>query len=130
MLSYPPQLDSIRTQRTLRLSHPMRPQILFPLFADVATLQGIGPRFAKLIGKVAGPRLVDLLWHMPISILDWRRQSTVRDAPPKEVVTLKVMIVEHTPSKVKSRPYKVRASDDTGFIDLVFFRAHGDYLKK
>ncbi len=107
----------------------MRPQILFPLFADVATLQGIGPRFAKLIAKVAGPRLVDLLWHLPVSILDWRRQATVAMAPPDDVVTLKLTIIEHFPSKVASRPYKIRATDDTGFIDLVFFRAHRDYLQ-
>jgi ATP-dependent DNA helicase RecG len=107
----------------------MRPQILYPLFADVATLPGIGPRFAKLIAKVAGPRLVDLLWHAPISLLDWRRRSTVREAPDGEIVTLKLTVVDHMPSKVAHRPYKVRASDETGFIDLVFFRGHRDYLK-
>ncbi len=108
----------------------MRPQILFPLFADVASLQGIGPRFAKLIGKVAGPRLVDLIWHKPVSINDWRLMSTIRDAPEKEIVTLKLTVVEHTPSRVTRAPYKIRAADDTGFIDLVFFRAHKDYLSK
>ena len=108
----------------------MRPQILFPLFADVATLPGIGPRFAKLLAKVAGPRLVDLLWHVPVSLIDWRRRSTIAEAPPGELVTLKLSITDHTPSRVASRPYKVRASDDTGFIDLVFFRAHRDYLAK
>ena len=98
----------------------MRPQILFPLFADVASLQGIGPRFAKLIGKIAGPRLVDLIWHKPVSINDWRQQSTIRDAPDKETVTLKLTIVEHTVPRVQRLPYKIRAADDTGFIDLVF----------
>lgn len=108
----------------------MRPQILFPLFADVASLPGIGPRFAKLIEKVAGRRLVDLLWHRPISLLDWRRQETVASAPSGESVTLKVRITEHTAPRVQRLPYKIRASDETGFIDLVFFRAHKDYLKK
>jgi ATP-dependent DNA helicase RecG len=98
----------------------MRPQILFPLFADVATLQGIGPRFAKLIGKLAGPRLVDLIWHKPVSINDWRAQSTIRDAPPNAIVTLKLTIVEHKPGRLASHPYKVRASDETGFVDIVF----------
>ncbi|NOT39146.1 MAG: ATP-dependent DNA helicase RecG [Alphaproteobacteria bacterium] len=107
----------------------MRPQILFPLFADVATLSGIGPRFAKLIGKLAGPRLVDLLWHKPVSINDWRAQSTIRDAPWDTIVTLKLTIVEHKPGRVASHPYKIRGSDETGFIDLVFFRGHKDYLK-
>ena len=38
----------------------MRPAILFPLFAEIRTLSGVGPKLEKLIGKVAGPRLVDL----------------------------------------------------------------------
>ena len=107
----------------------MRPQILFPLFADVATLQGIGARYAKLIEKVAGKRLVDLLWHKPISLLDWRRQATIASAPENEVVTLKLRVTEHIAPRIQRLPYKVRASDDSGFIDLVFFRAYKDHLK-
>ena len=33
----------------------MRPQILFPLFAEVSTLKGVGPRALPLVHKVAGP---------------------------------------------------------------------------
>ena len=107
----------------------VRPEILFSLFVDVATLSGIGPRFAKLIAKLAGPRLVDLLWHKPVSLHDWSRKETVVSAPDGEVVTLTLTIVEHTPPHRAGMPYKVRASDETGFIDLVFFRGHKDYLK-
>lgn len=107
----------------------MRPQILFSLFADVSTLTGIGPRYAKLIEKVAGKRLVDLLWHRPISLNDWRTQTEIMDAPPDQIVTLKVTIVDHMPARTPRLPYKIRASDDSGFIDLVFFRGHRDYLK-
>src|SRR5262245_18729819 len=101
----------------------MRPQILFPLFADVGTLAGVGPRFAKLIGKIAGPRLVDLLWHKPVSLLDWSKQATVATAVEGDVVTLKLTIGEHRPSTHRSRPYKIRANVGAAFIDLVFFRS-------
>jgi ATP-dependent DNA helicase RecG len=107
----------------------MRPQILFPLFADVSSLQGIGPRFAKLITRVAGTRLVDLLWHKPISLHDWSRQSTIATAPEGEPVTMRVTVVEHKPGRTPRLPYKVMVSDETGFMDLVFFRGHGDYLR-
>ena len=33
----------------------MRPQILFPLFAEVSSLKGVGPRVLPLVQKVAGP---------------------------------------------------------------------------
>src|SRR5262245_45974307 len=108
----------------------MRPQILFPLFSDVGELKGVGPSFAKLIAKAAGPRVVDLLWHLPSGLLDWSKQSTTRDAETGEPVTLKLLIVDHSPPRIQRLPYKIRASDDTGYIDLVFFKAKGDYLQR
>ncbi|MFN9161748.1 MAG: ATP-dependent DNA helicase RecG [Alphaproteobacteria bacterium] len=107
----------------------MRPQVLFPLFADIASLQGIGPRFAKLIGRLAGTRLVDLIWHRPISLHDWSHEATIATAAEGTSVTLKVVIVEHKPGRTPRLPYKVIASDSTGFMDLVFFRGHKDYLQ-
>src|SRR5262245_19501383 len=108
----------------------MRPQILFPLFAGVSDLKGVGPNFAKLIAKAAGARIVDLLWHLPSGLLDWSRLSTIRDAPTSEPVTLKLLIVDHSPPRISRLPYKIRASDETGYIDLVFFKAKGDYLQR
>lgn len=48
----------------------MRPEILYPLFRPVESLPGIGSRLAKLVERAAGPRVVDLLWHLPTSIVD------------------------------------------------------------
>ena len=48
----------------------MRPEILFALFAPVTSFDGVGPRIAKLIEKVAGPHVVDLLWHLPTDVID------------------------------------------------------------
>jgi hypothetical protein len=46
----------------------MRPSILFPLFAEIRTLSGVGPKLEKLIQKVAGPRLVDLVFDLPVGV--------------------------------------------------------------
>ena len=43
----------------------MRPAILFPLFADIRTLSGVGPKLEKLIARVAGPKLFDLIFDLP-----------------------------------------------------------------
>ncbi|MEX2298983.1 MAG: ATP-dependent DNA helicase RecG, partial [Dongiaceae bacterium] len=109
----------------------MRPEILFKLFAPVTSLQGVGPRFAKLIEKAAGPQVVDLLWHMPSGLIDRRFAPKLADAPEGAIVTLTLRVDKHFPSPAAGkRPYKVRCRDETGFIHLVFFRAKGDYLKK
>ena len=38
----------------------MRPEILFPLFAPIDTLKGVGPRVAPLLAKLAGPIVRDV----------------------------------------------------------------------
>jgi ATP-dependent DNA helicase RecG len=108
----------------------MRPEVLFSLFSSVSTLPGIGPRMEKLIAKAAGPHVVDLLWHLPTGVVDRRYQPKISEVKEGEIATLTVQVDEHFPSSDKRRPYRVRCSDETGFITLVFFHAHKDYLKK
>jgi ATP-dependent DNA helicase RecG len=62
----------------------MRPQSLTPLFAQTTSLPGIGPRLGKLVEKLAGPLVVDLLWHLPFAAATHPRCCTPRRArsPP------------------------------------------------
>ena len=48
----------------------MRPEILFPLFAETTRLQGVGPRLGKLLNTLAGPHVVDLLWLLPNGVIE------------------------------------------------------------
>ena len=108
----------------------MRPAVLNPLFASIDVLQGVGPKVARLFERVAGGRVVDLIWHLPTGIIDRRFQPALRDAPAGAVATVTIEIMEHRPSGRSGRPYKVIGTDGTGYIDLVFFHVRGDYLEK
>lgn len=108
----------------------MRPEILFPLFQDLTALPGIGPRLAALLGKVSGPRVKDVLFLKPSSLIDRRYKTSVADAPEDQIITLQATVETHIPGRRKGQPYKVRMYDQTGFLHLVFFHARGDYLKK
>jgi ATP-dependent DNA helicase RecG len=108
----------------------LRPQILFPLFAATSSLPGVGPRNAKLFEKLAGPHVADLLWHLPQGIVDRRFAPKVMEAPEGAICTLTLRIHKHHPPHNPRLPYKVTASDDSGFIELVFFHARGDWLAK
>ena len=108
----------------------LRPEILFPLFAPVASLKGVGPRTAKLIEKVAGPHVVDLFWHLPSGLIDRRYAPKIAAAEVGRIATLTVRVTAHLPPPTPRRPYRVRCVDDTGEIDLVFFHARPDYLSK
>ncbi|MBX6320440.1 MAG: ATP-dependent DNA helicase RecG, partial [Rhodospirillaceae bacterium] len=108
----------------------MRPEVLFPLFAPVTGLPGVGPRYGKLIEKLAGPDVVSLCWHLPSGLVDRRHAPKVADAPDGAVVTLTVTIDTHQPPGRSRRPYKVIAHDETGFVALVYFNYRADYLER
>ncbi|CAN0447123.1 unnamed protein product, partial [Discosporangium mesarthrocarpum] len=109
-----------------------RPEILFPLFAPVTSLPGVGPRIGKLIEQAAGAHVVDLLWHLPTGTIDRRYAPPIAEAEPGRVATLTVTIEEHRPPPPGNRrvPYKVFCSDESGSILLIFFHARADYLTK
>jgi ATP-dependent DNA helicase RecG len=106
----------------------MRPPILFPLFADIRTLAGVGPKLEKLIAKVAGPKLVDLVFDLPVGVVDRSYRPKLAAAEAGRIATVEVTVLEHRPNRVKTQPYKVMVSDETSLMELVFFRAHADYL--
>ena len=108
----------------------MRPEILYSLFAPVTSLSSVGPRIAKSIEKVAGPRIVDLFWHLPNGIIDRRHAPRVADAEPGVVATMTVRVVRHQKPGNPRRPYKVYCADDSGTLALVFFHARPDYLRR
>ena len=106
----------------------MRPAILFPLFADIRTLSGVGPKLEKLIAKVAGPKLADLVFDLPVGVVDRSYQPKLAAAEAGRIATVEVTVLDHTPPRVQSQPYRVRVSDDTAMMDLVYFRAREDWL--
>ena len=108
----------------------MRPEILYPLFTPVTALPGVGPRIGALIERICGPQVVDLLWHLPSGLIDRRFSPAIADAPAGAIVTITVMVEAHSPPRNKRLPYKVHCSDESGFLDLVFFHAKSDYLER
>src|SRR6476660_7129599 len=114
----------------------MRPALLNPLFAPVTSLAGVGPKqdklFRYLLGRDETPRLVDLLLHLPASVIDRRARPKIRDAVPGTVVTLEVTVDRHrpTPSRNARAPHLVYASDETGDVVLTYFRAQPGYVEK
>ncbi len=98
----------------------MRPEIFFPLFADVTTLKGVGPRSAPLVQKVAGPLVRDVLFLSPSGVIQ-RRRTTAMEAVDGEIGVFEVTIDRLIPPHKHGAPIKVRAIDDTGFIHLIWF---------
>jgi ATP-dependent DNA helicase RecG len=114
----------------------MRPTLLNPLFAPVTSLSGVGPKQDRLLRYLLDrdetPRLVDLLLHLPASVIDRRARPKIRDTVPGTVVTLEVTVDRHrpTPARNPRAPHLVYASDETGDVVLTYFRAQPGYVEK
>jgi ATP-dependent DNA helicase RecG len=57
-----------------------RPEPLFPLFAGLETLEGVGPKTALLFEHLAIQAPRDLLFTLPYSGIDRAPRATVKDA--------------------------------------------------
>lgn len=115
-----------------------RPAQLTPLFSSLRSLKGIGPRLGALLGRFFGTPdgqeaiALDLLMHMPTGVVDRRNQVGISEAFLGSIVTLKLHIDRHQPPPKgrASIPHRVFAHDETGEIQLVFFRASGGWVER
>ena len=69
---------------------------------------------------------------MPTGVIDRRAEPQLASAVPGTIVTLSLRVLKHKPPPRGNNkaPYKVTCEDDTGRIDLVFFRAERKFIEK
>src|SRR5581483_2223817 len=107
----------------------MRPQILFPLFAPISSLKGVGPKIAPLVERLAGPLVRDLVFLAPQSLVH-RPVTQVAAAVKGKTQTFLVSIDAHMPPGRPNLPYRIRAFDGTAFLTLTWFKGHGPHLAR
>jgi len=107
-----------------------RPVILFPLYAGLETLDGVGPKTAKNFSALGVETPRDLIFTLPHSGIDRSRKSSIRDVALPAVVTVEVEIGAHFAPRTKGRPTRVMVRDAGIEFQLVFFHAKGDFLQK
>ena len=95
----------------------MRPEPLFPLFADVASLKGLGPKLRPLVAKLAGERVRDLLFLSPSGLVD-RQVRRLEEVEEGEIATVRVCVDAHLRPSRAGHPYRIRVADETGFAFL------------
>jgi len=106
-----------------------RPEILFPLFAPLDTLDGIGPKTAKLYAGIGVESPRDLIFTLPASGLDRTRRASIRDVPLPGPATVEVVIGLHRKPAGRG-PYRIEVEDAKTAFQIVFFHARGDYLER
>ncbi len=104
-----------------------RPSLLFPLFAAAGSLPGVGPKREQLLARAAGGgRVLDLLWHLPASVIDRRARPTIAQAQPGTVVTLEVTVAARRAPRSAAAPWVIEVEDGTGALEILLF-GHGGH---
>jgi ATP-dependent DNA helicase RecG len=72
---------------------------------------------------VGGETVRDVLFHLPVEFVDRRGVSTIKDAKPGAMATLRVEVIRHEPPGRKGQPHRVVIGDASGFGEIVLFHA-------
>ena len=106
----------------------MRPALLNPLFADVTSLPGVGPRVAQRLEKLGIVRVRDLLFQLPSGFRRTRSIARLADAAPGERVSVVVEIVQHRAAHGRA-PARAATLDAAGApLAILFFGGQANRL--
>jgi ATP-dependent DNA helicase RecG len=103
----------------------MRPDILNPLFAEVEVLKGIGPGLAKPLKRLGLERVVNILFHLPVSWIERKRVDLLDEADVGAIVSVELTPVDYRQSGGRG-PFRVHATDRGGnYVTLTYFNNPG-----
>ena len=108
----------------------MRPSYLNNLLSPINLVTGIGPKIEKLFNRIDINLKVHFLWHLPYNIIKRQKHENIHDAQINTLVTLKIKVLKHVPSRFKKQPYRVHCLCNEIPIDIVFFYARHPVVKK
>lgn len=113
-------------------------------FTAVTALKFVGPStteaFARLLRPTREveavqhrpPVLRDLLFHLPIGVIDRRLVRHVSDVRDGDYATLRVEVVEHVapPRSRRKIPYRIVTRDASGILILTYYHVKDNYLTR
>ncbi|MAM60568.1 ATP-dependent DNA helicase RecG [Maritimibacter sp. UBA3975] len=107
-----------------------RPEILFPLFAELETLGGVGPKSAKSLASLGIEKPRDLLFSLPYSGVDRSFRASVAEVRPPVTVTVEAEVGHHIKPASRNRPYKVEMTDALTTFHVIFFHGSPDWISR
>ncbi|MBH5322796.1 ATP-dependent DNA helicase RecG [Aurantiacibacter sediminis] len=109
----------------------MRPEILNPLFAEIETLDGVGPKLKKPLERLGLARVRDVLYHLPERFVTRRAVKDLDEAGVGDQIVVPLTVVEHRSPRNPGRgPYRVLAQDVLGNICALTYFGRASYTAK
>ena len=97
----------------------MRPEILFPYYAAVTSVKGVGPKLAPILSQHVGTHVRDLAFFLPSGVIRRPRVELVK-ARVGEVQTIAVTIGGYPHAPMKG-PQRIDTFDGPNRLSLVYF---------
>ncbi len=108
-----------------------RPSFLYPLFSEITLIPGIGPKTFKLLENKIGKNVIDLLFHLPHTVINRLNNLDLKHCPKNSIITKKILITKHISNFYNSkRPFKLLGSCENIEIEIIFFNYKGQYIEK
>ncbi|MCP5404641.1 MAG: ATP-dependent DNA helicase RecG [Pseudomonadaceae bacterium] len=102
-----------------------------PLLGPYPAFPGMAPAQFTKMTELCGPRWVDLLFHLPRSVLDRSAAPTIATAPVGERATMLLKVIKR-PSVFgslrrggKKIPLVIELADDSGSLRAIYFNVGG-----
>ena len=108
----------------------MRPDRLNPLFAETASLEGVGPKLTKPLEKLGLTRVRDVVYHLPDRFVQRRAVADLDEAREGEQIVVALTPVEHRAPRNDRGPYRVLAQDAKGNTLALTYFGRASYTAK
>jgi len=108
----------------------MRPEILNPLFAETQSLEGVGEKLMKPLGRLGLERVKDVAYHLPERFVARRAIAKLEEGGEGEQVIVALTPTEHRSSRSPRGPYRVLAQDSAGDICAITYFGRAAYTAK
>src|SRR3546814_13064975 len=91
----------------------MRPEILNPIFAEIAALKGVGPALARPLKRLELERVADVLFHLPVTRIDRKTVAELDAGDAGRIVNIVLTPVDYRTGGPRS-PFRVQVVDAAG----------------
>lgn len=108
----------------------MRPEILNPLFAEVDTLDGVGPKLKKPLDRLGLTRVRDVAYHLPERFVTRRAVQTLDEAGEGEQIVIALTPTEHRAARSGRGPHRVFAQDAIGNVCALTYFGRASFSAK
>ena len=107
----------------------MRPEKINSIYSSITTLPGIGPKIEILFNRMGIYKKLHFLWHIPYNVIKREKHNNIHDAKVNSLISIKIKILEHKPSRFKRQPYRVNCVCGETPIDIVYFYARHPVMR-